>query len=380
MSEVVELGLRKPEVGGGISVSHAPSTPDVGEAVSLRADLKGVVGRLIDILAGSSLESDGEDGAAFKSSLQDLDKQLIDASHRQEILLVATAALKLAKQHVQQTRTYYARRESELSELISVLREAAEGALGESSQSYHQAVLTSVDRLRVLGQLSDIRTLRTALAGEVAALRTLTAEKLRQDQAALAVLNERVSELEDSLRVAKEEASMDALTQVQNRAGFNRAIKRLMAAAKQNGDPLTLAMLDVNKFKIINDTYGHTVGDSLLRFTGKALADAFRPEDTVARYGGDEFAVLVPGADVSKVSARLGSVVSELADRVYEYEQSGETLRLRFSVGAGLTQFWHGDSEADFIQRADEGLYESKRKPGSVVVKKRSRLAGILGI
>jgi diguanylate cyclase len=153
-----------------------------------------------------------------------------------------------------------------------------------------------------------------------------------------------------------------------------------MAAAKQNGDPLTLAMLDVNKFKIINDTYGHTVGDSLLRFTGKALADAFRPEDTVARYGGDEFAVLVPGADVSKVSARLGSVVSELADRVYEYEQSGETLRLRFSVGAGLTQFWHGDSEADFIQRADEGLYESKRKPGSVVVKKRSRLAGILGI
>jgi diguanylate cyclase (GGDEF)-like protein len=153
------------------------------------------------------------------------------------------------------------------------------------------------------------------------------------------------------------QATHDALTGALNRAAAMDALRREMARTERERTPFAVAIVDLDHFKRVNDTYGHPGGDVVLKETVRRMGEALRPYDVVARYGGEEFLLILPGCDAGN-----GAMVAERVRRVVgasPIELPGHLVPVTCSVGVGVAETAM-DLDA-LIQRADEALYEAKR-------------------
>lgn len=160
----------------------------------------------------------------------------------------------------------------------------------------------------------------------------------------------RFSEIDHERAMAAQHkaARVDGLTGATNRRGWEEELPRTLALAGRNALPLSLAILDFDNFKDYNDSWGHQKGDLLLQRAVDSWKMSLREEDVLARYGGDEFGLIMPGCN-------LASAVSVL-DRLYALAPEGQTC----SVGVGL---WNGEESAsELIARVDSALYERKKR------------------
>ncbi|MEU4244095.1 EAL domain-containing protein [Actinoplanes sp. NPDC026619] len=164
--------------------------------------------------------------------------------------------------------------------------------------------------------------------------------------------------IERQAQESRYRAGHDGLTGLANRSLLAEHVDRTLAQAARGGDPVGLLLLDLNKFKEVNDTLGHHAGDLLLTEVAARLADAVRESDTVARLGGDEFAVLLP---------RVGSADDclDLARRVLDAVQGpaeldGVQVDISGSIGAAVYPL-HSANSAELLQHADIAMYTAKR-------------------
>ena len=152
-------------------------------------------------------------------------------------------------------------------------------------------------------------------------------------------------------------ALTDALTGMQNRRYFDDALREYIVAFERIGKPVGLMILDLDRFKSINDTHGHDVGDDVLRAVGSCLQELTRYHDVVARLGGEEFAVVTPNMDIDaliKFAERIRKAVSAMT-----VKSGNVTLKVTTSVGLAV---WDGKEGADDLyRRADQQLYQAKR-------------------
>jgi diguanylate cyclase (GGDEF)-like protein len=153
-------------------------------------------------------------------------------------------------------------------------------------------------------------------------------------------------------------ATQDELTKLFNRRDFFASLEKELKAAWRSHKPLGLIILDVDNLKLINDTYGHNVGDAVLANLGKLLGNRVRGDDIAARIGGDEFAVLMPNTDKRRASAVAARLEKALQGKpIYE----AEGLELKLSVSCGVAGYpWSGDDLAEIVQAADADMYAVK--------------------
>ena len=188
---------------------------------------------------------------------------------------------------------------------------------------------------------------------------------LRRDRelgtAELEILNEAIEILIEPLHRALyyedlfEQAHRDALTGLENRRVFENRIGSLLESAKRHGHPLTLACMDLDHFKQINDTRGHAEGDKALCQVAETLGSMVRASDLLVRLGGDEFALVLPNTDLraAKILAeRLCRAVAALGDK--------DTKGVNLGISIGLSQWRQGMSLETWLLRADETLYQAK--------------------
>jgi diguanylate cyclase (GGDEF)-like protein len=166
----------------------------------------------------------------------------------------------------------------------------------------------------------------------------------------------------------RESAEVDGLTGCINRDGLERRLGELLAEAERSGKPLSLALLDLDGFKVINDVFGHPSGDEVLKNVGTALRGSVRAGDLVARYGGDEFALILPKASEEEAAPVL--------DRVRAAISSLEVPGGRLSACVGLTERVESEELTELFDRADEALREAKSSPNAGSIRRAPRAMG----
>lgn len=169
-----------------------------------------------------------------------------------------------------------------------------------------------------------------------------------------------VAELRENLMSVRETASKDGLTGLLNRRSFDMALAQEIQRAASNNQPLSLIISDIDHFKRFNDTYGHQIGDEVIKLTSRVLTTEIGGSNKVARYGGEEFCVILPDLSVAEARDVAETVRGSLARRELINKKDDKSYG-RITMSAGVSQFLPGESMSDFIERTDRALYQAKR-------------------
>ena len=194
----------------------------------------------------------------------------------------------------------------------------------------------------------------------IAITRDITERKRSEVQ--LNEMNDRLRlqlvEIEKLQAILHEQAIQDPLTGLYNRRFMEEALKQEFARAKRGNQPFSVVMLDMDDLKILNDKYGHAIGDVALKSLSKLLKDQTRAEDITCRYGGDEFLIILHSTDEQTASARL----REWSERAKEIDIAHEGIHLPVSFSAGIASYPVYKSIEEIIRAADKAMYEIKAK------------------
>jgi len=168
-----------------------------------------------------------------------------------------------------------------------------------------------------------------------------------------------IAELQVYVEELQREAVVDGLTGISNRKYFDMSLRRLATEAMENGNDLSMIMLDIDYFKKFNDTYGHQVGDQVLKLVAKTLRGIAKGDDLSARYGGEEFAVILPKRKLEEARKIAEKIREKIAGSSLVDRRSGKSLG-KITLSAGVGQFVYGEPLTAFVSRCDDAQYLAK--------------------
>ena len=252
--------------------------------------------------------------------------------------------------------------EQAISGALSVVVQA-----GEESQGFAQSITRLSQNIPSGADAPAVRRvatdLRTATDGMVQKARLLSKRLDHSRQEIVALRSE--------LDQARREAETDPLTGVANRKALDRALESEIRDCMAEGTPLSVILIDVDHFKEFNDSHGHLVGDEVLKLLARLLKASVKGADTVARFGGEEFAVVLPRTGLAGALAVAERIRGDLSTRALRSAASKTTYGA-ITVSIGAAQFVNGEAAMILIARADRALYRAKTNGRNQVVGARS--------
>jgi len=167
----------------------------------------------------------------------------------------------------------------------------------------------------------------------------------------------RIQELQEELRLL---ASIDPMTRLYNRRYFTTMADKILKLARREQNPLSLAILDIDRFKRINDTYGHLAGDRVITALSEKLMNRYRESDLLCRFGGEEFVILMPNTELDVAALLAERTRKEVEKLVVPY--NGETISMTVSIGVSQVDLEHEETLDPVLKRADDALYAAKKQ------------------
>jgi diguanylate cyclase len=247
---------------------------------------------------------------------------------------------------------------SQIDEVIAKLEAASKGA-----EDYGQALSAARGELGGAQSPDHLRKLVGNLISATKEMETKT-HTLEQE---LHVSSQQVSELKTQLESVRKESLTDPLTGIANRKAFDTDLNAAIAEARANGEKLSLFMCDIDKFKSFNDTWGHQTGDQVLRLVANCLSENVKGRDTAARFGGEEFSVIVRHAGVEAAVVLAEQIRSHVQSKKLIKKSTGDVLG-SITISIGVAELAPGEAAASLIQRADACLYRAKHAGRNCVV------------
>lgn len=240
--------------------------------------------------------------------------------------------------------------QQELAGVLSLIEESV-----SSSDQFAAALDQIEENLPDAGAPDRVQLLLTRLMHENQRMVAQTHDLnigLRESQKQIEKLNR---ELED----VRNQSMRDALTGIANRRAFDARIDSEIQQAGATGNSLCLALADIDCFKRVNDTFGHRVGDEVLRIFANVISENIKGQDLVARYGGEEFAIILPRTEMASAFSLIDKIRREFFSKELILRNSGKTLG-KISASFGISALEPGLSARDLIEHADRKLYEAK--------------------
>ena len=239
-----------------------------------------------------------------------------------------------------------------VEDLVAGLRQ-----IGERDQATEDSIIECLATLEQAVNSGELPELKAAVSRAVDDVNDTFARQRLEYERQIQELNQRMSCLRQDLVAAREEMKRDNLTEVFNRGAFDTGIEHSLNMHFMSNQPVTLVLIDLDNFKQINDEFGHSSGDAVLRDIGEALSRSFiRKSDLVSRYGGDEFAVILNDTS-AKNAAPLLERFLKLARKIEVPKSRGQRT---VGCSIGYTQVTAEDDVESLINRADQALYAAK--------------------
>jgi diguanylate cyclase len=329
---------------------------------------------LVDLLSKVPIESEKIGTAEFRRELAEYRDKLRLSLNGMDASALITSLVTMCENYFHSARVFLKEKDDQFAEIVLLLKEAAR-EMANAAGALDQQIDGTTARFSRLAEVDDIQELKRRVAEEVNVLKELLARKHEQEKLTFGKLAEQIEGLQSKLQHAEHELGIDPLTQVANRGAFDRVIVDWIDRHRSDGTSFVLAVIDLDDFKKINDTYGHPIGDRALRTTADWLSNAVRTSDFVARYGGEEFIVLLDHINLDRAGPRLTLLLKQLAVSRYKFETDGESCSLRISASCGVAQYKDGDSVTSLISRADAAMYKAKREGKNRVVLERVEAA-----
>ena len=338
-------------------LTESVASPSPAAVQNSRGAWLPLVHDLLAIMGDVPVDSEALGLAEFRGHLETYYHRLENAASPEVEETIARECVSFCQDFQRKLQSHFAERESEVTDLVRVVEQLVATMSGQTTSIGQLA--GSSDRLTRIVEIDDLRILKRRLSLELVTLRRVIDEQRQQHEQHQQKLSGEVAILQKRLDRVREEASLDGLTRIPNRARFDRTLRRWVSMHKHSGQRFVLAILDVDDFKNINDTCGHPEGDRVLCEIAMALRTHVRSTDLVARYGGDEFVVLLAGADLASAEQRVRTGLARIRD-VKVDATLGDGSPLVVTASAGLTEWTTHDSANDVVTRADRALYEGK--------------------
>ena len=315
--------------------------------------------------------------APFNERLNALQPALSAVEGPDELVTIvdrlADVIVEASQAEAAELETFLLRLSERLADLHSLMRtdqqalgeaEADEASLGQAVHDRVQSIQTALRESRDPREAHRIiSTDLDSLVEHVVHFRESQNERREQGRERSRALSERLHETEEEsrrLRAALEEqqrrAERDPLTGLVNREGYDQRIGEELGRSARFGTPVSLLMCDIDTFKPVNDRHGHAVGDQVLTTVAHRLASTVRQTDAVTRYGGEEFAVILPGANLAQAEQAAEKLRRAVSDTPVE----ADALTLPVTISIGVAEAARHEAPESLFRRADAALYAAK--------------------